>query len=226
MANNSNKKLDWLFLDMNSYFASVEQELRPELRDKPTVVVPVMADSTCCIAASCEAKKCGIKTGTKVGVAKRLCSTLNIVESRPTLYIKYHKLIVSAVGSVLPIDKVHSIDEMSCKLTGRHRDYENATALAHAVKRAIKEYVGEYLRCSVGLAPNRFIAKVASGMKKPDGFTVITKEDLPQNLYPLSLRALPGIGARMHARLKKHNVHNVEDLYSLSGDRFWISGKM
>ncbi|MEK6223815.1 MAG: hypothetical protein N2A97_02990, partial [Thermodesulfobacteriales bacterium] len=138
MANNSNKKLDWLFLDMNSYFASVEQELRPELRDKPTVVVPVMADSTCCIAASYEAKKYGIKTGTKVGVAKRLCSTLNIVESRPTLYIKYHKLIVSAVGSVLPIDKVHSIDEMSCRLTGRHGDYENATALAHAVKRAIK----------------------------------------------------------------------------------------
>jgi DNA polymerase-4 len=220
MANNSNKKLDWLFLDMNSYFASVEQELRPELRDKPTVVVPVMVDSTCCIAASCEAKKYGIKTGTKVGVAKRLCSALNIVESRPAIYIKYHKLIVSAVGSVLPIDKVHSIDEMSCKLTGRHRDYENATALAHAVKRAIKEHVGGYLRCSVGLAPNRFIAKVASGMKKPDGFTVITKEDLPQILYPLSLRALPGIGARMHARLKKHNVHNVEDLYSLSGDRF------
>ncbi|MGB2693330.1 MAG: DNA polymerase, partial [Thermodesulfobacteriota bacterium] len=87
MDNNLNRKLDWLFLDMNSYFASVEQELRPELRGKPTVVVPVMADSTCCIAASYEAKKYGIKTGTKVGMAKRLCGTLNIVESRPTLYI-------------------------------------------------------------------------------------------------------------------------------------------
>ena len=220
MANNPNRKLDWLFLDMNSYFTSVEQQMRPELRGFPTVVVPVMADSTCCIAASYEAKKFGIKTGTKVGVAKRLCSTLNVVESRPAIYIKYHKQIVSAVGSVLPIDKVHSIDEMSCRLTGRHRDYENAVALAHQVKRAIKERAGEHLRCSIGLAPNRFISKVASGMKKPDGFTVITKEDLPQVLYPLSLRALPGIGARMHARLKKHNIHNVEDLYSLSGERF------
>jgi len=220
MDNNSNRKLDWLFLDMNSYFASVEQELRPELRGAPTVVVPVMADNTCCIAASYEAKKYGIKTGTKVAIAKKLCGTLNVVESRPTLYIKYHKEIVSAVGSVLPIDKVHSIDEMSCRLTGRHRHYENAVALAHQVKRAIKEHVGESLCCSVGLAPNRFIAKVASGMKKPNGFTLITKDDLPQVLYPLSLRALPGIGRNMHARLKKHNVHNVEDLYSLSGDRF------
>jgi len=220
MDSNLNKKLDWLFLDMNSYFASVEQQLRPELRGKPTVVVPVMADSTCCIAASYEAKKYGIKTGTNVGMAKRLCSTLNIVESRPTLYIKCHKQIVSAVGSVLPIDKVHSIDEMSCRLTGRHRDYGNAVDLAHQVKKAIKDHVGDYLRCSVGLAPNRFIAKVASGMKKPDGFTVITKDDLPQILYPLSLRNIPGIGRNMSARLKKHNVHNVEDLYSLSGDRF------
>ena len=213
-------KLDWLFLDMNSYFASVEQELRPALRGAPTVVIPVMAATTCCIAASYEAQKYGIKTGTKVATAKKLCGTLNIIESRPTLYIKYHKDIVSAVGSVLPIDKVHSIDEMSCKLTGRQRVYDNAVSLAHEVKKAIKERVGEYLRCSVGLASNRFIAKVASGMKKPDGFTVITKDDLPQILYPLSLRDLPGIGRNMHARLKKHNIHNVEDLYSLSGDRF------
>ncbi|TDJ01220.1 MAG: DNA polymerase [Candidatus Dadabacteria bacterium] len=213
-------KLDWLFLDMNSYFASVEQELRPELRGLATVVVSVMADTTCCIAASYEAKKYGIKTGTKVAIAKKLCGTLNIIESRPTLYIKYHKDIVSAVGSILPIDKVHSIDEMSCKLTGRQRVYDNAVSLAHEVKKAIKERVGEYLRCSIGLAPNRFIAKIASGMKKPDGFTVITKDDLPQILYPLSLRDLPGIGRNMHARLRKHNIHNVEDLYSLSGDRF------
>ena len=220
MDHNSNRTLDCLFLDMNSYFASVEQHLRPELRGSPTVVVPVMADSTCCIAASYEAKKFGIKTGTKVGTAKKLCHTLNVVEARPTLYIECHNNIVSAVREVLPIDKVHSIDEMSCILTGRQRKYDNAVALGYQVKESIKKNVGESLRCSIGLAPNRFIAKVASGMKKPDGFTVITKDDLPQILYPLSLRALPGIGRSMSARLRKHNVHNVEDLYSLSGDRF------
>ena len=220
MDNKANREMDWLFLDMNSYFASVEQELRPELRGKPTVVVPVMADSTCCIAASYEAKKYGIRTGTKVATAKKLCGTLNVVQARPTLYIECHNKIVSAVRDVLPIDKIHSIDEMSCRLSGRDRKYDNAVALGHEVKESIKRNAGESLRCSVGLAPNRFIAKVASGMKKPDGFTVITKEDLPHILYSLSLRDLPGIGKNMSARLKKHNVHNVEDLYSLSGDRF------
>ena len=75
---------------MNSYFASVEQQLRPELRGKPTVVVPVMADSTCCIAASYEAKKIRYKTGTKVAEARRLCKELEIVESRPEKYIEMH----------------------------------------------------------------------------------------------------------------------------------------
>jgi len=220
MDNKVNREIDWLFVDMNSYFASVEQQLRPELRGKPTVVVPVMADSTCCIAVSYEAKKYGIRTGTKVATAKKLCGTLNVVQARPTLYIERHNKIVSAVRDVLPIDKIHSIDEMSCRLSGRDKKYDNAVALGHEVKESIKRHAGESLLCSVGLAPNRFIAKVASGMKKPDGFTVITKEDLPHTLYPLSLRDLPGIGKNMSARLKKHNVHNVEDLYSLSGDRF------
>lgn len=220
MDNKADRKLDWLFLDMNSYFASVEQQLRPELRGKPTAVVPVIADTTCCIAASYEAKKYGIKTGTRVATAKKLCGTLNVVQARPTLYIECHNKIVSAVRDVLPIDKIHSIDEMSCRLTGRDRKYDNAVALGHEVKESIKKYAGESLRCSVGLAPNRFIAKIASGMKKPDGFTVITAEDLPQALYSLKLADLPGIGRNMSARLKRHNVHNVKDLYSLSGDRF------
>jgi DNA polymerase-4 len=211
--------LGWLFVDMNSYFASVEQQLRPELRCRPVVVVPVMTDSTCCIAASYEAKAYGIKTGTKVAEARRLCRELEIVESRPEIYIETHHKIVSAVSSVLPVDKVHSIDEMSCRLTGRQTVRENAIKLGHAVKKAIREQAGEYLRCSVGIAPNRFLAKVATDMEKPDGFTVITKEDLPHKLYSLSLTDLPGIGRRMHARLKSRGVHTVEALCALSEGR-------
>lgn len=211
--------LRWLFVDMNSYFASVEQQLRPELRGRPTVVVPVVTDSTCCIAASYEAKKYGIKTGTGVASARKLCKGLAIVESRPEKYIETHHKIVSAVSSVLPVDSVHSIDEMSCRLTGRQTVRENAVEIGREVKRAIKEQVGEYVKCSVGIAPNRFIAKVASGMEKPDGFTVISKEELPQRLYSLSLTDLPGIGRRMHARLKGCGVHTVEGLCALSEER-------
>lgn len=208
--------LGWLFVDMNSYFASVEQQLTPGLRGKPTVVVPVMADSTCCIAASYEAKGYGIKTGTKVAEARRLCPDLEIVESRPEIYIEMHHKIWSAVNSVLPVDKVLSIDEMACRLTGRQTDYDNAVSIGRRVKEAIKEQVGEYVKCSLGLAPNRFLAKVATDMEKPDGFTVITKEDLPHKLYSLSLTDLPGIGRRMHKRLKLHGVGTVEDLCGLS----------
>jgi DNA polymerase-4 len=204
--------LGWLFVDMNSYFASVEQQLTPGLRGKPTVVVPVMADSTCCIAASYEAKGYGIKTGTKVAEARRLCPDLEIVESRPEIYIEMHHKIWSAVNSVLPVEKVLSIDEMACRLTGRQTDYDNAVSIGRRVKEAIKEQVGEYVKCSLGLAPNRFLAKVATDMEKPDGFTVITKEDLPHKLYSLSLTDLPGIGKRMHKRLKLHGVGTVEEL--------------
>ena len=212
-------RLAWLFLDMNSYFASVEQELRPELRGRPTVVVPVLADSTCCIASSYEAKTYGIKTGTKVAAARKLCPDLRIVESRPEKYIEMHHEIVSAVNSILPVDTVHSIDEMSCRLTGSQTNFENAAAVAHELKRAIRERVGEHVRCSVGIATNRFLAKVASGMEKPDGFTVIKREDLPEILYSLSLTDLPGIGKRMHARLIKYGVHTVEELCLLSEER-------
>ena len=80
-------RLRWLFLDLNSYFASVEQELVPSLRGRPVAVVPVVADTTCCIAASYEAKAFGVKTGTQVGEAKRLCPGIELVEGRHELYV-------------------------------------------------------------------------------------------------------------------------------------------
>src|SRR5258708_35644206 len=95
--------VNWLFLDLNAYFASVEQQVTPALRGKPVVVVPVMADSTCCIAASYEAKAYGIKTGTRVGDAKKLCPGLRLVEARHELYVLYHHRIVDTVASCVPV---------------------------------------------------------------------------------------------------------------------------
>ena len=209
-------KPKWLFVDMNAYFASVEQQVCPELRGRPIAVVPVMADSTCCIAVSYEAKEYGIKTGTKVSAARRLCPDLQLVESRPALYVKYHKEIIEAVNTVLPVEQVHSIDEMSCKLIGRERNPDYAVLLAKDIKQAIKERVGKYLLCSIGIAPNRFLSKVASNMEKPNGMTLITEDELPQKLYSLSLSDLPGIGSGMLTRLNLHGVNSVEALCSLS----------
>lgn len=209
----------WLFVDMNAYFASVEQELRPRLRGKPVAVVPMNVPTTCCIAASYEAKRFGIRTGTKVAEARRLCPGLQIIEARVEEYVRCHHRIVAAVNSVLPVTKVLSIDEMSCRLLGTERELSHAVTLGQAVKRAIREQAGTSLRCSVGLAPNAFLAKVAGEMQKPDGLTTITNEQLPHALYQLELGDLPGIGPGMSRRLTSQGVRTIEELYGLTEDQ-------
>src|SRR5260221_2427984 len=98
---------------MNSFFASVEQQLRPELRGRPVVVAAIDVDSTCCIAASYEAKQLGIRTGTPVWQARKHKS-LRVVEARPDVYVHIHHQIIEAVQFCLPVQAVHSIDELSC----------------------------------------------------------------------------------------------------------------
>jgi len=167
------EQVNWLFLDMNSYFASVEQEVQPQLRSKPTVVVTLDVDSTVCIAASYEAKAFGVSTGTPLSEARKKCPGLNVVEARHEIYIDFHNRIKDAVENCLHVSKIVSVDEMECRLLGRERQPANAQAMAHKVKRAVRT-VGETLRCSVGLAPNRFLAKIASTMQKPDGLITLT----------------------------------------------------
>lgn len=211
---------------MNAYFASVEQQLQPALRGRPVGVVPVIAETTCCIAVSYEAKKFGVKTGTRVREARQLCPQLILAESQTEMYVRFHKEIVKTVGNVVPIEQVHSIDEMACRLTDRQQEVEHAVQLAREAKQAIRTKVGEHLRCSVGLAPNRFLAKVAAGMQKPDGLTVITLSDLPHKLYPLQLDDLPGIGRGMLARLYHYGIRSIEQLCALSESdmrRIWNS---
>ena len=199
-----------LLLDMNSYFASVEQQMRPELRGRPVAVVPVMADTTCCIAASYEAKKFGIKTGTRVRDAKRMCRKLQIVEARPRLYIEVHHRIVKAVESCIPVSTVLSIDEMECRLWDNERTVDDAVRLAKQIKATLRRDLGEFLRCSIGLAPNRMLAKVAADWQKPDGLTILLQEELPQRLFELPLRAFPGIGPRMEQRLLKAGITTTQ----------------
>jgi DNA polymerase-4 len=208
-------RLRWLFLDLNSYFASVEQELQPRLRNRPIAVVPVMADTTCCIAASYEAKAFGVRTGTQVGDAKRLCPGIELVEARHEMYVGYHNKIVEAVESCVPVSSVMSIDEMACSLLGREQPLVAALDLARRVKETIKRDVGSTLRCSVGLAPNRYLAKIASDMEKPDGLVALTPDILKAALQNLVLRDLPGIGARMEKHLHARGIRTMEQLLEL-----------
>jgi DNA polymerase-4 len=207
--------LTWLFVDLNSYFASVEQQLDPALRGRPVAVAPVGADTGTCIAVSYEGKRFGVKTGTKVREARELCPGIVFVKPRHETYIRFHHDVLAAAETVMPIHAVHSIDEFSCRLGKGQRDAATATKLAVQVKRAIAERVGECLKCSIGVAPNRFLAKVGTEMQKPDGLVVIEKHELPRKLYSLGLRDLPGIGAKMHERLRARGIETVEQLCTL-----------
>jgi len=211
--------LNWLFVDMNSYFASVEQESRPELHGKPVAIVPMMADTTCCLAASYEAKAFGVKTGTIVADAKRMCPELVLVEARHQIYVEYHHRIVEAVESCLPVTAVLSVDEMACRLMGRERPLLAAMELGRKVKRRILERVGAMMRCSVGLATNRYLAKVASDMEKPDGLVALPLDILPEALRQLKLRDLPGIGSRMEKRLNQKGIRTMDQLLALDCDQ-------
>ncbi len=127
--------VNWLFVDLNSYFASVEQQVRPELRGRPVGVVPAMVDTTCCIAASYEAKAFGVRTGTIVADAKKICPEIVLVEGRHDLYTEFHHKVVEAVESCVPVTAVCSIDEMACRLMGRERALRAALDLGHPSKK-------------------------------------------------------------------------------------------
>lgn len=223
-----------LFVDFNSYFASVEQEDNPRLRGRPVAVTPVVAPTGCCIAASVEAKTFGVKTGCLVRDARRLCPRIAIVEARPSLYVAWHRRLMAAIERAIPIDAVHSVDEAACELIGRQCRRENAIEVARAVKHEVAAAAPNgAIRCSIGLAPNHWLAKTATDMQKPDGLVVIEQQDLPHILHPLELTDLCGISASMQARLHAVGIDRVAQLTAASkamlriawggieGERMW-----
>ena len=171
-----------------------------------------MAETTCCIAASIQAKQFGIKTGTPVWEARKRCRQIRFVQARPAVYVEMHHTIVAAVERCYPVSDVLSIDEMALDLTGRHTRESHAVKLAHQIKQAIYKEAGEVMHCSIGIAPNRFLAKTASNFKKPDGLELILPQDLPNILHKLELTDLNGISHGMENRLNRVGIHTVEQL--------------
>ncbi|MET0582826.1 MAG: hypothetical protein ABWZ08_12775 [Pseudoxanthomonas sp.] len=223
-----------LFVDFDSYFASVEQFDHAHLRGQPVGVIPVDAEGTCCIAASHEAKRFGVKTGTSVRDAREQCPDIQLVLARPARYVEVHQQLMDAIQECIPHQKPESIDEVPCRLMGRERERGNAEAIARGIKRRLVERGFDHsIHCSIGIAPNQYLAKTASDMEKPNGLTVIELADLPDILYPLELRDLCGIGPSMETRLRQAGIHTVRQLCaatprqlravwgSVEGERFW-----
>ncbi len=227
------RPLRWLYLDLNSYFASVEQQEQPHLRGRPIAVAPVESPSGTIIAASYEAKAYGVRTGHKVREARALCPDLILTPARHELYVAYHERIVAEVWRHIPVTAVCSIDEVACRLLDNENDPREAAALGVRIKAAIRAKVGDHLRASVGIAPNRLIAKMACDMHKPDGLTIVEAHELPCRLATLPLGDIPGIGRKTAARFTARGLNSIGDytalgagaagaaLGSVLGSRLW-----
>ena len=207
-----------LAIDFNSFFASVEQQERPELRGQPVVVVPVLAETTGTIAVSLEAKKLGVRRNARLADARRQCPGLLVVEARPEVYIHYHHRLREVVETLVPVKKVQSIDELECELSGDFAAPARALRLAEQIRARIVRDVGPCLRCSIGIGPNWFIAKLASDLEKPDGLVLFDEADIPAQLIARNVRLgdFTGIGENMEARLRAAGIADVAALYAAS----------
>jgi DNA polymerase-4 len=227
--------LRWLYVDFNSYFASVEQQLDPRLRGRPVIVVPVQSDATCAIAASYEAKAYGIKTNTPVYEARRLCPDIIAVVGQHAKYVAFHNRILTEIDRHIPVTKACSIDEMACRLMRNEAGVTAATEIARRIKIGLRDNIGAYIKCSIGIAPSKYLAKVATDMQKPDGLTILLPEELPHRLLSLKLRDLPGVGPRMELRLNRAGIYTMAQLLTLQakhmraiwgnvwGEKLWLN---
>ncbi len=218
--------MNWMLMDMDSYFASVEQHLERKLRGRPVGVIPVLTDSTCVIAASYDAKRRGVKVGTGVREARHLCPGIALVKARPKTYVEVHHQILASVDKCVEIERVWSIDEWTVRLRGDNRQPERAMRLAQDIKQQLLADFSPWLKCSIGIASSHLLAKIASDLQKPNGLTVLPVEDLPGRIEHLSLKDLCGISNGMLARLNQHGIHNIRQLWETTRQqaiRIWGS---
>jgi len=226
--------IERLYLDFDGFFASVEQQARPALRERPVGVVPFASTThTCVIACSKEAKRRGVTTIMPVLEAKQVCPDIVLIPQSPDLYRRAHHALLAEITAVIPVDAIKSIDELTCKL--EHADRHAPHALASRIKARIRDNIGPYITCSIGFAANRQLAKIAGKLTKPDGITIWHPEDMPAPLLEVPLEDVPGIGRRMVYRLQDAGIFTMSDLWetqpkqlrklwgNVTGERLWYA---
>ena len=165
--------------------------------------------------------------------AKKLCPEIICVQANHENYVRYHHKILEEIDKYIPIEIISSIDEVACKLIGSQKNEAQARQIAKNIKIGIQENIGQYIRCSIGIAPNRFLAKTASNLEKPDGLQVLYSKDIPDRIKHFKLSDLTGIGRAMEYRLNKSGILSIQELYNISpkhmrkiwgnvqGEKFW-----
>lgn len=201
-----------LFIDMNSFFATCEQQVNFWLRGRPIAVCVYTGRNGCIIAPSIEAKQKGIKLGMRLHEAMKICPDLIPLETHPARYREFHIKIINILKQYASEVIPKSIDEAVMDLTGYHFMYKDPIQLAKTIKSHIRREVGDWIKCSIGIAPNAFLAKLASDIKKPDGLVWINEENIDKILSTLKLTDLPGIS---HGTARRLNAAGIYDPVTL-----------
>jgi DNA polymerase-4 len=205
-------ELNVLFVDMNSFFASCEQQVNYWLRGRPVGVCVYTGKYGCVIAPSIEAKKQGIKTGMRLNDAIKLCPDLVPLETHPDRYRDFHKKIIGVLRKYSDDVIPKSIDEAVINFRDYKLVHKDLTEVAKKIKLDIHQEAGDWLKCSIGIAPNAFLAKLGSSIQKPDGLTIISPENIDDVLRKLRLTNLPGIGKGMSERFERAGIKSPLDI--------------
>lgn len=200
-----------MYIDMNSYFASCEQQMHPELRDRPLGVLTYDSPNAAVIAASKEAKNLGVKGGMRLGDCKLLCPELITTTTHPALYRQIHVDIMAILRSYCDDVIPKSIDEAVINFNSYRLVYKDLQAVAKDIKADIAAKY-DYLKCSIGIAPNSFLAKVGSELQKRDGLVLITPENIDEHLGKLQLTDLPGIAKANERRLQMIGIRTPVEM--------------
>jgi DNA polymerase-4 len=208
-----------IYIDMNSFFASVEQFYNPDLRGRPVAVSTAPSGGGSIVAASIEAKRTGIKTGTKVSEAYRLCPEVVVVHDSPNSYRKIHREIMDILHATPCYVRAKSIDEAYLKVPSYLQSRKGVEKLIQAIKSELFGLYGNSILCSAGVASNIWLAKMASNSQKPNGKVILNASKLEDFYKTLCLTDLTGINFRMARQLYAVGIQNPYDLY-LSSWRF------
>ncbi len=195
-----------LHIDFDSYFASVEQEFNPSLRGKP-IGVTAANGRTCIIAASREAKKLGIPSVTRVWEARRICPEIITVGAHFEKYWEVTQKFLNICKDYSPYVELFSLDEVFIDVTLTQNLFGGRYKIVQTIKKRIEREIGQYITVSVGLSHNKLLAKLASGLNKPEGFTQIKKEDIEKIYSRVKLTDFCGIGFRIEKRLNKIGIY-------------------
>jgi DNA polymerase-4 len=203
-------------LDMDAFFVSVEELFDPSLKGKAVVVGGKADERGVVAAASYAARRFGVHSAMPLRTAARLCPQATFVDGHPERYRQYSKQVFAILNRFSPLVEMASIDEAYLDLTGTERLHGPPLKAAHALHEAIRR--GTELRCSLGLAASRLVAKVSSDQAKPNGVLYILPGQEARFLAPLDVRKIPGVGKQTEAALHRLGIRKVGDLAALEED--------